>query len=80
MIRMFYVAICFATLIDPVVCYAQQGPSPEQVLRGLLTGDKLRDRMVIEAFQRGYQRGLQDSKSQCDAEITKISRDCQKPR
>jgi hypothetical protein len=75
-----YVAFCFALLIAPAICHGQQMPNPQQALQGLLTGDKLRDRMVTEAFQRGYQRGVEDSQLRCKAEIAKVASDCKKPK
>jgi ribosome modulation factor len=75
-----YLVLLFALLIAPAICHAQQATDPQQALQGLLTGDKARDRGLIQAFQRGYQRGLEDSQQQCKAEMAKAMSDCKKPK
>lgn len=60
-------ATCLLLTTVPAVCYAQQAANAQQALQGLLTGDKVQDRLLIEAFQRGYQRGLEDAQRQCKA-------------
>jgi hypothetical protein len=73
-----YLAFCVALSIVPANCHAQQATNSQQALQGLLTGDKTRDRIITEAFQRGYQRGLEDSQRQCKADIAKAISDCKK--
>jgi hypothetical protein len=51
---------------------------PEQALQGLLSGDKVHDRGLVAAFQRGYQRGLEDAKAECQAEVAKALAQCKK--
>ena len=40
--------------------YAFAAPDAQQALQGLLTGDKISDRALVDAFQRGYKRGRED--------------------
>ena len=77
---MSIIAFFFALLISSAICTAQQVPDPRQPLQDLRTGDELRDRMVKDAFERGYQRGVEDSQARCKAEIAKAVKDCKKQK
>jgi hypothetical protein len=69
---------CFLCATYSDACRAQQTPDPQQALQGLLTGDKAGDRIIVEAFQRGYQRGAEDSQRQCRADIARALKECKK--
>jgi hypothetical protein len=72
--------ICLVLTTMPAVCHAQQTANAQQALQGLLTGDSGQDRLLIEAFQRGYQRGFEDRQQQYKAEIAKAKSDCKKQK
>jgi hypothetical protein len=50
---------------------ATAAPDARQALQGLLTGDTMIDRGLIEAFQRGYQRGRDDEAQASKAKLPK---------
>ena len=72
--------VCFSLATSPVISRAQQVGDAQQGLQGLLTGDRVRDRGLIEAFQRGYQRGIEQAERQCKIETAKIVNECKKQR
>jgi hypothetical protein len=76
--RSIAILLCVPLLAVPLVSYAQQPPSPEEALQGMLTGDKLQDRALAEALRRGYRRGFEDAQRQCQAEITKALSECKR--
>ena len=70
-------------LMLPAVCSAQQF-DPRQALKGVLTGDESRDRLIIQGYQRGYQFGVEDGKReterQCKAQLDKLAAECKKQK
>jgi hypothetical protein len=77
------VAATVLALIAPAISDAQQPltvQQSQQALQGLLTGDKVQDRVLAEAFKRGYQRGLEDIQRQCKAQIVQATNDCKKQK
>ena len=54
--------------------HAANPPSSQQALQGLLTGNKVQDRALAEAFQRGYQRGGEDARTQCEITTRQLSK------
>ena len=69
--RLISVLLCLSLLAIPEVSVAQQPPSAEEALQGLLTEDKLQNRALAEALKRGYLRGFDDAQRQCKAEMAK---------
>jgi hypothetical protein len=47
-------------LTQLITSKCQAAPDAQQALQGLFTGDPKGDRSLIDAFQRGYQRGRED--------------------
>jgi hypothetical protein len=78
--RSIAILICLPLLSLPSVSFAQQAPSPEEALQGLLTGDKLHDRALAEALKRGYLRGLNDAQRQCKADMAKALSECKRSK
>jgi hypothetical protein len=71
--------ICLILLMTLQAVSTKAGPlnDPQQALQDILTGNKSYDRGLVEAFQRGYQRGLEDGRSECQTKLreaqTKLS-------
>jgi hypothetical protein len=78
--RSIAVLLCLSILVMPSVSSAQQPPSPEEALQGLLTGDKLHDRALGEALKRGYLRGFNDAQQQCKVDIAKAVSECKRSK
>ena len=76
--RTIAVLLCLPLLAVPAVSSAQQPPSPEEALQGLLTGDKMNDRALAEALKRGYRRGFDDAQRQCKADMAKALAECKR--
>ena len=53
-------ALVACSFLLPAAAHAQQAPSWQQSLQGLLSGNQNQDRAVRDAYERGYQRGRQD--------------------
>jgi hypothetical protein len=63
MVRGITIAVGLALvvlLVSKLPAIAQGMPDARQALQGLLTGNSLQDRALIEAFERGYRRGRED--------------------
>ena len=80
MIRLTTVVPLLTLAITLQTVNVDAGPldDPEQALQGLLSGDKVHDRGLVAAFQRGYQRGLEDGRTECQAEVAKALAQCKK--
>lgn len=76
--RAFISMATWLLIVAPAVLYAQQPPNSQQALQGLVTGDKVQDRLLADAFQRGYQRGIEDTQRQCKAEIARVTSEKQR--
>lgn len=48
------------TLVAPSIARAQ---NPQQLLQGLLSGNKNQDQPVRDAFERGYRQGREDQRT-----------------